>query len=211
MRRLRRFATVALAAVGLSLSTFGNAVSIAQEYDHPVSGEYAFDMSATQALVNSAGGLFVAGQLSCPSATITQALSDAVQMAVNDGFTEADNASLADGAVFANANWVATQYVGRTKVVTARYDSGIASPCYGFPGGPPYDWRTLYPYPVGGDQWIYADNGKFATGRIHVEIFGTASPTINVYNPSHDFLAAYTAVFYNTSGWDLRAARYRTH
>ena len=209
MRRFMRFATVAL-AVGLSLSTFGNAVSIAQEYEHPVSGEYAFDMSATQALVNSAGGLLVTGQLSCPSATITQALSDAVQKAVSDGFTDADNASLQDGAVFANANWVATQYVGRTKIVTARYDSAIASPCYGLSGGPPYDWRTSYPFPVGGDQWIYSDNGKFTTGRIHIEIVGGASQTINVYNASQDFLVAYTAVFYNFSGWDLRAVRYRT-
>ena len=154
--------------------------------------EHSFSATVDQVLVNRYGGITVSGNLDCSAA-------------VADIYGGAELIP-ADTSVFVSKSWTATQYVGRNKVVTASYDSGIASVCYTndptmYYGDvtPPWPWSTMYAYPVGETQWVYSSTGKFATGPIHVELTVTGGLTVG--EDEH--------LFASFSGWDLRATKAR--
>lgn len=155
--------------------------------------EHGFTGTVDQVLVNRYGGITVSGQMDC-SAQVASVYGGPENIP-------------ADTTVFVGKQWTATQYVGRGKTISASYSSGIASVCFTndpnmYHGDvtPPWPWSTLYGYPVGTTQWVYADNGKFAAGAIHVELT-LDSVELQVGEDTH--------YFYSFSGWDLRAARVR--
>jgi hypothetical protein len=155
--------------------------------------EHGFTATVDQVLVNRYGGITVSGQLDCSA-----------QVAAVYGGSENIPA---DTTVYVGKQWTATQYVGRGKAVSASYSSGIASVCFtndpGMYGGDvtaPWPWATLYGFPVGTTQWVYADNGKFAAGAIHVELT-VDSVTLMVGEDEH--------YFYSFSGWDVRVVKVR--
>lgn len=179
-------ATAALfAALAAVVVPVGNAS--ADTYEH------GFTATVDQVLVNRYGGITVSGQLDC-SAQVASVYGGSENIP-------------ADTTVFVGKQWTAIQYVGRGKVVTASYSSGIASVCftndptmYGGDVTPPWPWATLYGFPVGTTQWVYADNGKFAAGAIHVELT-VDSVALTVGEDEH--------YFYSFGGWDLRAVKAR--
>lgn len=157
--------------------------------------EHSFDATVDAVLVNRYGGITISGTLDCTAA-------------VADAYGGAENIQ-ADTTVFVSKSWVATQYVGRGKVVTASYDSGIASVCYtndpaimSWPGysEAPWPWSTQYGYPVGGTQWVYSSTGKFGAGSVHVELTIESDPLT---------IGADTHYFYDVSGWNVRATKVR--
>lgn len=185
-RRIRGLvATTAtlVAALATTLVPVGSAS--AQDYEH------SFSSTVDTVLVNRYGGITVSGTLDC-SAEVAEIYGGNIP---------------ADTSVFVSKSWVATQYVGRGKVVTARYDSGIASVCFTNDPGmyygdttAPWPWSTLYAFPVGDTQWVYSRNGKFGAGAIHVELTIDSVPLT---------VGADTHTFYDFSGWDLRASKVR--
>jgi len=155
--------------------------------------EHSFGATVDQVLVNRYGGITVSGTLDC-SAEVA---------AIYGG----EELIPTDTSVFVSKNWTAFQYVGRNKVVTASYSSGIASVCYtndpGMMNGDvtaPWSWSTQYAFPVGETQWVYSATGKFATGPIHVEL-SVDGTSLTVGEDTH--------YFYDFSGWDLRATKAR--
>lgn len=136
---------------------------------------------ADKVLVNKSGGITVEGSCDC-----TQAVVDRYGQ---------DPAAHPDMVLLA-VNWDAYQYVGRTKVVSAQYRAGIATPCYVKGQAGPYRWQTRFPFPIGDIQWVYSPNGKFAAGPIHVEVFSDGSLADDV-------------MLYGMSQADLRAVRPR--
>ena len=155
--------------------------------------EHSFTGTVDQVLVNRYGGITVSGRMDCSEQ-------------VADIYGGAENIP-AGTTVFVGKQWTATQYVGRGKVITASYSSGIASVCFtndpavfGGDVTPPWPWGTNYGFPVGTTQWVYADNGKFAAGAIHVELT-LDSVELQVGTDTH--------YFYSFSGWNLRAVRVR--
>jgi hypothetical protein len=174
-----------VAALATTLVPVGSAS--AENYEH------SFTSTVDTVLVNRYGGITVSGTLDCSAE-------------VADIYGGVENIP-ADTSVYVGKNWVATQYVGRGKVVTASYNSGIASVC--FTNDPdmyygdttaPWPWSTLYGFPVGETQWVYSSTGKFAAGAIHVEL-SVDSVELTVGTDTH--------YFYDFSGWDLRATRVR--
>jgi hypothetical protein len=158
--------------------------------------EHGFTATADQVQVNRYGGITVSGQLDC-SAQVAAIYGGAASIP--------DNTS-----VFVSKSWVATQYVGKGKVVTASYDSGIASVCFTNDPGmyygdvtAPWPWQTLYAYPVGETQWVYSQTGKFGSGSIHVELTVSGELTVG------EGEGADTHYFYDFSGWNLRTTRVR--
>lgn len=119
-------------------------------------GERNFTVNIERVLVNAGGGIRVEGTMDCTAAV--------EQMYPNP-------AERPD-AVLVSVRWDAYQYVGRTKVIHGSYDPGIAHPCWvkGETGSQP--WSTVSPYPEGALTWVYSPDGRFATGKIHVEAFG---------------------------------------
>ena len=174
-----------LAALGAAIVPAGGAS--AESYEH------GFTTTVDQVLVNRYGGITVSGQADCST-----------QVAAIYGAPE----NIPSGtSVFVNAEWVATQYVGRNKAVTAEYHSGIAHLCYTndpnmYYGDvtPPWPWATRYGFPVGDIQWVYASNGKFVTGPIHIEMTSSSVELV---------VGSDTHYFYSFSGWDVRATRVR--
>jgi hypothetical protein len=180
-----------IVALGAALVPAGSASAEDFTYEHSIGA------TVDQVLVNRYGGITVSGTLDCSSAVV-------------DIFGGAQNIP-ADTSVFVSKNWTATQYVGRNKVVTASYSSGIASVC--FTNDPnmyygdvtaPWPWSTLYAYPVGETQWVYSSNGKFGTGPIHVELTIEGVPLVITNGENTD-----THFFYDFSGWNLRTTRVR--
>jgi hypothetical protein len=176
-------ATAILPAGGASAEDFG--------YEHSIGA------TVDQVLVNRYGGITVSGTLDCTAV-------------VAEIFGGAENIP-ADTTVLVGKSWTATQYVGRNKVVTASYSSGIASVCY--TNDPvfmqeaevaPWPWSTRYGYPVGETQWVYSSNGKFATGLIHVELTIEGVPLVITNGENTD-----THYFYAFSGWDRRPTTWR--
>jgi hypothetical protein len=107
-------------------------------------GEYQLDLlTADTALVNKNGGLTVEGLLWCPTI---------------DGLPISD---------FVGISWDATQYLGRKSAITASYGPAIAHQCN---TETPVRWRTLGPGTQNKVQWIYAANGKFGVGTVHLEL-----------------------------------------
>lgn len=119
-------------------------------------GEKTFTLIADTVLVNKGGGITVSGTLDC-----TAAVEEAYE----------GSTIPSEFAVFTNVNWRATQYVGRGKVVTAVWESAVASVCYGSPFEGSGTWQTRYPYPSGAIQWVYSATGKFQAGTIHIEVW----------------------------------------
>jgi hypothetical protein len=155
--------------------------------------EHGFTATVDQMLVNRSGGITVSGQLDC-SAQVAEAYGGAENIPP-------------DTSVYVGKQWTATQYLGRGKAITASYSSGIASVCFTndptrFDGDvtAPWPWATLYGFPVGTTQWVYAANGKFAAGAIHVELT-VDSVSLPVGEDEH--------FFYSFSGWDVRAVKVR--
>lgn len=185
--RVRSVATVfatLLAAAAAAIVPAGSAS--AEVYEH------GFTATVDLVQVNRYGGITVSGQLDC-SAQVADIYGGAASIP--------DNTS-----VFVSKSWVATQYAGKGKVVTASYDSGIASVCFTNDPGmyygdvtAPWPWETLYAYPVGETQWVYSQTGKFGSGSIHVEL--TVSGELTVGEDTH--------YFYDFSGWNLRTTRVR--
>lgn len=116
--------------------------------------EASFDAYADKAWVNKYGGIQVEGWWDC---------SEAVELAYPDAADRPD-------MVLTNVNWDAYQYVGRTKVVHVSYDSAIAGACYIKDQPGPYRWYTLSPFPVGEPMWMYSSDGKFAPGKVHIDV-----------------------------------------
>jgi hypothetical protein len=180
-----------LAALATTLLPAGSASAEDLGYEHSIGA------TVDQVLVNRYGGITVSGNLDC-SAAVVEIFGDVESIP-------------ADTSVFVSKSWTATQYVGRNKVVTASYSSGIASVC--FTNDPnmqygdvaaPWPWSTLYAYPVGETQWVYSGSGKFATGPIHVELTIEGVPLV-ITNGEN----TYTHYFYDFSGWNLRATKVR--
>jgi hypothetical protein len=118
--------------------------------------EHLLQFSVDRAYLNGKGGIEVEGSSWCPEA--------------------ADVLSADSGAMaFAGASWSAVQYVGRKTAMHASWESAIAHPCWDSadPEHGPYLWQTRYAYPSGALQWVYAWDGKFGSGTIHVEGFGS--------------------------------------
>lgn len=192
MKRIRFRGVLATAVTFLATiaaSTVPVGSASAENYEH------SFGSTVDTVLVNRYGGITVSGTLDCTEA-------------VADVYGGAENIP-ADTTVFVSKSWVATQYVGRGKVVTARWDSGIASVCYtndpfvlSWPGygEAPWPWSTQYAFPVGDPQWVYSSTGKFGAGAIHVELTIQSDP-LTVGEDTH--------TFYDFSGWNVRAAKVR--
>jgi len=185
--RLRRVIAVSATLLATAATAILPAGSASADFS-----EHSFSATVNQVLVNRYGGITVSGNLDCSAA-------------VADIYGGVENIP-ADTSVFVSKSWTATQYVGRNKVVTATYDSGIASVCY--TNDPtmyygdvtaPWPWATLYAFPVGETQWVYSGTGKFATGPIHVEL--TVTGSLIVGQDEH--------LFTSFSGWDLRATKVR--
>ena len=197
MRRMRprRRVLAALVAVSAALASVIAASSSATAADT----EQAIYATVDLVQVNKAGGITVSGSLDC---------TDQVA-AIYGGAANIP----ADTMVLVNMNWDALQYVGKTKTVSASYDSGIASICYTnmdasmFPDwvdlDPPYSWDTRYAYPVGTTQWVYSRDGKFVAGPIHIEL--NAYGSLSVFEDSQ-WVDYY---LYDFSGWNLRATKVR--
>jgi hypothetical protein len=185
--RLRRVVAVLATLLATAATAILPAGSASADFS-----EHSFSATVNQVLVNRYGGITVSGDLDCSEA-------------VASIYGGVENIP-ADTSVFVGKSWTATQYVGRNKVVTATYDSGIASVCY--TNDPtmyyndvtaPWPWQTLYAYPVGETQWVYSGTGKFTTGPIHVEL--TVMGDLTVDGNDH--------LFVSFSGWNLRATRVR--
>lgn len=181
--RISKVLALALATAALVLPA-GSAS--AETYEH------GFTATVDLVQVNRYGGITVSGQLDC-SAQVADIYGGAESIPANT-------------SVFVSKSWVATQYVGKGKVVTASYDSGIASVCFTNDPGmyygdvtAPWPWQTLYAYPVGETQWVYSPTGKFGSGMIHVELTVTGGLTVG----EDDHL------FASFSGWNLRTTRVR--
>lgn len=116
-----------------------------------IASEHSMALAISRVYQNGKGGIEVEGTSWC----------DAADVLTGDF----------EGDLYANAQWTAWQYVGRKTALQASYDSAIAHPCWvgSDPDHGPYDWQTRYPYPDGSLQWVYAWNGKFGGGTIHVE------------------------------------------
>jgi hypothetical protein len=117
--------------------------------------EHLLQLSVDRVYLNGKGGIEVEGTSWCPEA--------------------ADVLSADPGAMaFANANWSAIQYIGRKAALHAEWASAIAHACWdgADPSHGPYAWQTRYAYPSGALQWVYAWDGKFGSGTIHVEAVG---------------------------------------
>jgi hypothetical protein len=115
--------------------------------------EHSMQLTIDRVYLNGRGGIEVEGTSWCPEAA--------------DILTDDQ-----EGDLYANAQWTALQYVGRKgAAITASYDSAIAHPCWlgSEPDHGPFAWQTRYPYPDGSVWFVYASNGKFANGWIHVE------------------------------------------
>lgn len=170
--------------------------------------EATFSATVTQVLVNRAGAITVSGTIDC-----TAAVLDAYRQVRGEDAAIPENTT-----VFININWDAAQNVGRTKVVSAQYRSGIAHVCFNNnPDIPtnaegtqhlsttaPWSWATLYPYPQGSTQWVYATNGKFASGPIRIDLAVTADPEGYTFE-----VDGVTFSLYHWSSWNLRAMRVR--
>ncbi len=116
--------------------------------------EASFDAYADKAWVNKYGGLLVEGWWDCTDAVV-------------NAYPKEDDRP---DSVLVNINWDAYQYVGRTKVVQVSYHSGIAGECYIKDQPGPYRWSTLSAFPMGQPMWMYSSDGKFASGRLHVDV-----------------------------------------
>lgn len=191
MRGVVAVAAAFLAGLAVAITPVGSASAEDFGYEHSVGA------TVDQVLVNRNGGITVSGTLDCTAAVV-------------DIFGGVENIP-AQTTVLVGKSWTATQYVGRGKAVTASYSSGIASVCY--TNDPafmqeaetaPWPWSTRYAYPVGGTQWVYSSNGKFATGQIHIELTIEGVPLVITNGENTD-----THYFYDFSGWNLRATRVR--
>ena len=169
--------------------------------------------------MNSAGGIKVTGTLDCTTAFndfVTAVQADpAVTSWKNDhGYTGLVDVRLTTltpsgvGWVPVNPHFTATQYVGRTRVISAYYGSGIAQSCHYTDESGPCPWSTLYGFLVGGDQWVYSSTGKFSAGRIHIEMSAQGSIEATAYAGNVE-IATFTQDLYGLSGWDLRAQKVR--
>jgi hypothetical protein len=120
------------------------------EYDQAF--EHDMALTVDKVLLNRRGGIEVEGTSWCPEAA---------------GILTGD----LEGDLYANASWVAIQYVGKKTAISAAYDSAIAHPCWegSEPEHGPYTWQTRFPYPDGSLQFIYAFNGKFSNKSVHIE------------------------------------------
>lgn len=175
--------------------------------------EHEMAVVIDQVLLNRNGGIQVLGAARC----------DATDL-IGDGLWVYDQ----DGQIIANANWDAIQYVGRRGAITASYDSGIGFVCFDTSDpGAWGSWGTFYAYPSGAPQWIYATNGKFGTGKIHIDADANSGLTVVTqgwlpgesywgapYDPSCDGLDGdgFCAVGHDWYGWaqaDLKPTRVR--
>jgi hypothetical protein len=166
-------------------------------------------LTADTAYVNRAGGLTVEGGLWCPS-LIGLPLDPYLAI-----------------------EWSAIQYVGRKTAITARYEPAIAHQCYD-PANPgqPVRWRTLGPGTQDKIEWVYASNGKFAVGAVHLEVrvlahyelltqwFDPTGPEYDArcspversdgfYDQNGDGLCAYSGDIWGAEQFDLKAIRAR--
>ena len=204
MRRL--MISLAMTALVATSTILGSPQVRAQ--NEPIKlGEHRFTQTATLVNVNRMGGIAVSGYLDC-----TQAWDDmqaAIQQDASERHADLTLEVRLSGS-FVGPNFTATQYVGRSKVVTVTYSSGIARQCL-VPGiSPPYPWTTLYGYPVGQPQWLYSSTGKFAPGPIHIESEGAGVLLAQTFDAAHPELGpvdSYSMDLYSLSGWNLKAVR----
>jgi hypothetical protein len=151
--------------------------------------EASFDAYADKVLVNKYGGIQVEGWWDC---------TEAVEQAYPE---EADRPD----SVLVNINWDATQYVGRTKVVQVSYDSGIAGECYKKDEAGPYRWSTFSDYPMGQPMWMYSPDGKFGSGKVHIDVEGVGGWA--VYYDADPLPFRYEGGLYSFTQADLKAVR----
>lgn len=151
--------------------------------------EASFDAVADKAWVNKYGGIQVEGWWDC---------TEAVEQAYPE---EADRPD----SVLVNINWDAYQYVGRTKVVQVSYESGIAGECYKKDEAGPYRWSTLSAFPMGQPMWMYSSDGKFGSGKVHIDV--TAVGGWAVYYDSDPVPFRYENGLYSFTQADLKAVR----
>jgi hypothetical protein len=173
-------------------------------------GEFRLDvLTADRALVNRYGGLTIEGRAWCKSMA---------GLPVDQ---------------YLNVSWDATQYVGRKTAITAGYEPAIAFDCHDEAAPTaPVSWRTLGPGTQNTVEWIYASNGKFAAGMVHVEVrieswqelvsqwwdssrddydsrCSTTPTTSGFFDANGDGFCAYNVIVWGAEQFDLRAARVR--
>ena len=163
--------------------------------------------------VNRQGGITVNGTLDC-----TAEVADAYTW--DPAVPDAANIP-ANTMVLVGVHWEAYQFLGRNKVIRARYDPGIANPCFNNnpavgPVTAPWSWRTSYAFPVGTEQWVYSGDGKFAPGPIHIELVVEGVPfdvvtVVESDDETNHYVDTYTDTygFYSFSGWDMKAVKAR--
>ena len=172
--------------------------------------EFALDpFTADRAYVNRYGGLTVEGRILCAALRATP-------------FDQ-----------YVGVSWEATQYVGRKGAITARYDPAIALDCLNESAPTvPVVWTTRGPGTQDQVQWIYASNGKFGAGMVHLEIrvesrmnivtqwwdpdgegydpaCSPVDPGNGWFDRNGDGYCAFTAVLWGAEQYDLRAERAR--
>jgi hypothetical protein len=109
-------------------------------------------LSVTKVLVNKYGAINVTGLVDCGSAL---------------GAWGLDDVAVAGG----NISWTARQPIGRKGVVTAHYESAIASICHDPAKAGPYPWGTHPPVTSPDVWWVYPDSGgKFAAGNVTITV-----------------------------------------
>ena len=172
-------------------------------------GEYKIEtFTADRAQVNKNGGLTIDGSLWCPALV---------------GHLDP----------YLGIEWTATQYLGRKGAITATYEPAIAHPCYDSSGGLVH-WATKGPGTQDKTMWIYAPNGKFGAGTVHVELrtggqssdqfitqrFDPTRPDYSdtcsmtpddagFYDSNGDGYCAYNVLLWGDEQFDLRVARAR--
>jgi len=181
MNLIRTGALIGMLAVALALAGTG-----ARRVD---ADEASFGAVADKAWVNKYGGIQVEGWWDC-----TEAVEQAYPV-------EADRPD----SVLVNINWDAYQYVGRTKVVHASYESGIAGECYKKDEAGPYRWSTFSAYPMGQLIWMYSPDGKFASGKVHIDVKAVGGWAVYYDADALPFL--YEGGLYSFTQADLKAVR----
>jgi hypothetical protein len=150
--------------------------------------EHDMALAVNKVLLNRNGGIEVEGTSWCP---------DAADILAGDF----------EGDLYANANWMALQYIGKKTAISASYESAIAHPCWvgGDPEHGPYSWETRYPSPDGALQFVYAVNGKFSNKTIHVEAASSTETMLVTQNFAPQGWTSFEGLYvpYDPEGTDI--------
>ncbi len=162
-------------------------------------------MTATvsQVLVNRLGGITASGTMNCTNDVTAYYAGVGQQVPANL-------------TVVTGPSWTATQPAGRHTSITASWNPDHANPCYNtnpsIPGAElcpagapaPCSWITSHFGSSDTPFYVYATNGKFVPGPIHVDLITTTG-----YVFINGVLQDYTIEVFSATGFNLRAVRVR--